>query len=249
MKETASVQQYVLLPLWFNGSKDPQNTDADAAFDVKEPESDVHVSPRVRDLSDAFEEFYDNSTNGVNVASTPVIDVGPNTTNNTNNFSAAGPFNTAVNLTFKIGGKSSFVDPSQYPDDSNMPTLEDIIYSNDEEDVAPQTRSMARMVKEQGFEDPDYPDKVYKVVKSLYGLHQALKACQEKYVAKILRKFGLTDGKSASTPIDTEKPLLKDRDGENVDVHTYSMKLLERTLHVANVSSAGYITTPQMVLN
>ncbi|GJZ40133.1 putative ribonuclease H-like domain-containing protein, partial [Tanacetum coccineum] len=27
-----------------------------------------------------------------------------------------------------------------------------------------------------GFEDPDYPDKVYKVVKALYGLHQALRA-------------------------------------------------------------------------
>nr|GEX98779.1 reverse transcriptase domain-containing protein [Tanacetum cinerariifolium] len=44
---------------------------------------------------------------------------------------------------------------------------------------------------------------------------------QEKYVAEILRKFGLTDGKSASTLIDTEKPLLKDPDGEDVDVHTY----------------------------
>nr|GEV63258.1 hypothetical protein [Tanacetum cinerariifolium] len=44
---------------------------------------------------------------------------------------------------------------------------------------------------------------------------------QDKYVAKILRKFGLTDGKSASTPIDTEKPLLKDPDGEDVDVHIY----------------------------
>nr|GEY72873.1 putative reverse transcriptase, RNA-dependent DNA polymerase [Tanacetum cinerariifolium] len=72
-----------------------------------------------------------------------------------------------------------------------------------------------------GFEDPDYPDKVYKVVKALYGLHQAPRACQDKYVSEILRKFGLTDGKSASTPIDTEKPLLKDPDGEDVDVHTY----------------------------
>nr|GEU78415.1 copia protein [Tanacetum cinerariifolium] len=44
---------------------------------------------------------------------------------------------------------------------------------------------------------------------------------QDKYVAEILRKFGLTDGKSTSTPIDTEKPLLKDSDGEDVDVHTY----------------------------
>nr|GEV47106.1 putative ribonuclease H-like domain-containing protein [Tanacetum cinerariifolium] len=115
-----------------------------------------------------------------------------------------------------------------------------------------------------GFEDPDYPDKVYKVVKALYGLHQSPKLVQvyvddiifgstnkalckafkklmkekfqmssmgelilflglqvkqkddgifisqDKYVAKILRKFGLIDGKSASTHIDTKKPLLKE---------------------------------------
>nr|GFA39436.1 hypothetical protein [Tanacetum cinerariifolium] len=117
-----------------------------------------------------------------------------------------------------------------------------------------------------GFEDPGYPDKVYKVVKALYGLHQAPRAwgkidqtlfikkqkgdillvqvyvddkifglqvkqkqdgifiSPDKYVAEILRKFGLNDGKSASTPIDTEKPLLKDPDGEDVDVHTYSQE-------------------------
>nr|GEX79201.1 hypothetical protein [Tanacetum cinerariifolium] len=37
---------------------------------------------------------------------------------------------------------------------------------------------------------------------------------KDKYVAEILRKFSLTDGKSASTLIDTEKPLLKDPDGQ-----------------------------------
>nr|GEZ14985.1 putative ribonuclease H-like domain-containing protein [Tanacetum cinerariifolium] len=63
-----------------------------------------------------------------------------------------------------------------------------------------------------GFEDTDYHDKVYKVVKPLCGLHQAPRACQDNYVAEILRKFGLTDRKSASTPIDIEKPLLKDPD-------------------------------------
>nr|GEW01522.1 putative ribonuclease H-like domain-containing protein [Tanacetum cinerariifolium] len=160
-----------------------------------------------------------------------------------------------------------------------------------------------------GFEDPEHPDKVYKVVKTLYGLHQAPRAwyetlanyllengfqrgkidqtlfikkqmrdillvqiyiddiifgatykdvckafeklmkdkfqmssmrelafylgfqvkqnkdgifiSQDKYVAEILRKFGLSKGKSASTPIDTKKPLLNDPDGEDVDVHTY----------------------------
>nr|GEY73361.1 DNA-directed DNA polymerase [Tanacetum cinerariifolium] len=48
---------------------------------------------------------------------------------------------------------------------------------------------------------------------------------QDKYVAKILRKFGLTDEKSASTPIDTKKPLLKDPDGEDVDVDTYRLMI------------------------
>nr|GFD47949.1 hypothetical protein [Tanacetum cinerariifolium] len=47
-----NVQQYVLFPLWSSGSKIPQNTDDDAAFEVKEPdfegrkpEYEVHVSP------------------------------------------------------------------------------------------------------------------------------------------------------------------------------------------------------------
>nr|GEW77198.1 uncharacterized mitochondrial protein AtMg00810-like [Tanacetum cinerariifolium] len=44
---------------------------------------------------------------------------------------------------------------------------------------------------------------------------------QDKYIAEILRKFGFTDVKSASTPIEKEKPLLKDPNGEDVDVHIY----------------------------
>ncbi|GKF63131.1 putative ribonuclease H-like domain-containing protein, partial [Tanacetum coccineum] len=32
------------------------------------------------------------------------------------------------------------------------------------------------------FEDPDHPDKVYKVVKALYGLHQAPRACHKGYI-------------------------------------------------------------------
>nr|GFB39499.1 uncharacterized mitochondrial protein AtMg00810-like [Tanacetum cinerariifolium] len=68
-----------------------------------------------------------------------------------------------------------------------------------------------------GFEDPDYPDKLYKVVKALYGLHHAPRAWYKTLANYLLDN----DGKSASTSIDTEKPLLKDPDGEDVDVHTY----------------------------
>ncbi|GKB68913.1 putative ribonuclease H-like domain-containing protein [Tanacetum coccineum] len=136
-----------------------------------------------------------------------------------------------------------------------------------------------------GFEDPDFPDRVYKVEKALYRLHQAPRAwyetlstyfldngfqrgkidkilfikrdkefekmmhkkfqmssmgeltfflglqvkqkedgifiSQDKYVTEILKKFGFTDVKTASTPIETQKPLLKDEDGKEVDVHLY----------------------------
>ncbi|GJU51016.1 retrovirus-related pol polyprotein from transposon TNT 1-94 [Tanacetum coccineum] len=81
---------------------------------------------------------------------------------------------------------------------------------------------------------PDFPDRVYKVEKALYGLHQAPRAWYETLSTYLLdnefqrRKFDKTlfikrykDVKSASTPIETQKPLLKDEDGEEVDVHMY----------------------------
>nr|GFA02172.1 reverse transcriptase domain-containing protein [Tanacetum cinerariifolium] len=44
---------------------------------------------------------------------------------------------------------------------------------------------------------------------------------QDKYVAEILKKYGFSEVKNASTPMKTQKPLLKDEDGEEVDVHMY----------------------------
>nr|GEX34432.1 uncharacterized mitochondrial protein AtMg00810-like [Tanacetum cinerariifolium] len=44
---------------------------------------------------------------------------------------------------------------------------------------------------------------------------------QDKYVTKILKKYRFTKVKNASTPIETQKSLLKDKDGEKVDVHMY----------------------------
>ncbi|GJY52849.1 putative ribonuclease H-like domain-containing protein [Tanacetum coccineum] len=44
---------------------------------------------------------------------------------------------------------------------------------------------------------------------------------QDKYVHEILKKFNYTDVKSASTPTDLEKPLVKDADADDVDEHLY----------------------------
>ncbi|GJY87366.1 putative ribonuclease H-like domain-containing protein [Tanacetum coccineum] len=131
-----------------------------------------------------------------------------------------------------------------------------------------------------GFEDLDFLDRVYKVEKALYGLHQAPRAwyetlltylldnefqrgkidktlfikrykdefygrtyiilglqvqqkkdgifiSQDKYVCEILKKFRFTEVKTASTTMETQKPLLKDKDGEEVDVHMYRDLQLE----------------------
>nr|GFC26440.1 hypothetical protein [Tanacetum cinerariifolium] len=47
---------------------------------------------------------------------------------------------------------------------------------------------------------------------------------EDKYVDEILRKFKYEDFKPTSTPMDKEKALLKDSDGDDVDVHLYSKK-------------------------
>ncbi|GKA28767.1 hypothetical protein Tco_0715012 [Tanacetum coccineum] len=44
---------------------------------------------------------------------------------------------------------------------------------------------------------------------------------QDKYMTEILKKFGFTNVKTTSTPMETHKPLLKDVDGEDVDEHLY----------------------------
>nr|GEU70160.1 hypothetical protein [Tanacetum cinerariifolium] len=220
--------------------------------------SPVELSSGYRNLSAKFEDFHDNNINEDNAASTPVLAFGQISTNSTNTFSAAGPSNIVVSPTH---GKSSYMDPSQYPNDPNMLALEYITYSDDEEVVGAEAdftnleqilQSMTRVVKDQGgltqINNEDFHTCMFACFLSqeeTKRVHQALKdpswiepiqeellqfkrqkkpdeifISHDKYVAEILRKFGLTDGKSTSTPIDAKKPLLKDPNGEDVDVHT-----------------------------
>ncbi|GKF53068.1 hypothetical protein Tco_0159978, partial [Tanacetum coccineum] len=53
------------------------------------------------------------------------------------------------------------------------------------------------------------------------AFEKLMKDNQDKYVAEILKKFNYIDVKSASTPVDLEKPLVKDGDDNDVDVHLY----------------------------
>ncbi|GJW08212.1 putative ribonuclease H-like domain-containing protein [Tanacetum coccineum] len=155
-----------------------------------------------------------------------------------------------------------------------------------------------------GFEDPDHPDKVYKVVKALYGLHQAprawydtlanyllcngfqrgkidqtlfikrqkghillvqiyvddiifgstkkelcdefeklMKDNQDKYVNEILRKYNYTDVKSASTPIDLEKPLVQDGDAADYWLNVQGFIVSLKKSHIPSFVKEKYLDT------
>ncbi|GJR96779.1 putative ribonuclease H-like domain-containing protein [Tanacetum coccineum] len=77
------------------------------------------------------------------------------------------------------------------------------------------------------FVDLAHPNKVYKVIKALYGLHQTPRAWYETLSsflmengfrkADILKKFDFLSIRTATTPIESNKPLVKDEDGVDSD--------------------------------
>ncbi|GKG43311.1 uncharacterized mitochondrial protein-like protein, partial [Tanacetum coccineum] len=48
---------------------------------------------------------------------------------------------------------------------------------------------------------------------------------QDKFVDEFLKKFSFLTVKTTSTPMETSKPLLKDAEAEDVDVHLYRSML------------------------
>ncbi|GJY25806.1 ribonuclease H-like domain-containing protein [Tanacetum coccineum] len=235
--ETVPSKDYILLPLWTADPPFSQSlkSSLDAGFkpsadDEKKVTEELRKEggyPSKKDERDDKEkDARVNRTNNVNAASTNEVNV--------------------------VGRKTSI----ELLDELNMPALEDIVYSDDDEDasaeanmnnldafkqvspiptttvhkdhlveqiigdlnLAPQTRRMTKNLEEHGlfssvqqrtnhkdfqnclfacflsqvepkkevyvcqpprFEDPDFPDRVYKVEKALYGLHQAPRAWYE----------------------------------------------------------------------
>ncbi|GJR71119.1 putative ribonuclease H-like domain-containing protein [Tanacetum coccineum] len=343
--ETVPGKDYILLPLWTDDppfSQSSKSSQDDGSKPSSDDEKKVDEDPRKDSESiDQNKDDNVNSTNNVNAGRTNEVNV--------------------------VSGKISI----ELLDDPNMPALEDIVYSNENEDVgaeadmnnldafmpvspilttrvhkdhpveqiigdlnsAPQTRRMIKNLEEHekgidydevfapfarieaimlflayasfkdfvvyqtdvksaflygkieeevyvcqplGFEDPNFPDRVYKVEKELYVLDKSdillVQVCvddiifcstkkslctefekmmhkkfqmssmgeltfflglqvkqkddgifisKDKYVTEILKKFSFTDVKTTSTPMETQKLLLKDEDGKELDVHLY----------------------------
>ncbi|GJU08439.1 retrovirus-related pol polyprotein from transposon TNT 1-94 [Tanacetum coccineum] len=69
-----------------------------------------------------------------------------------------------------------------------------------------------------GFEDPDFLDRVYKNELCIAFEKLMHEKFQMSSMGELTFFLGL---QSASTPMESQKPLLKDEDGEDVDVHMY----------------------------
>ncbi|GJY14330.1 ribonuclease H-like domain-containing protein [Tanacetum coccineum] len=147
-----------------------------------------------------------SSTNSFNTVSTPVNAAGaPRTSND------AGP------SFVPLGG--SFLD------DPLMPDLEDTAeadFNNKEPSLL--IEAIKLFLAYASFMN----FLVYQMdVKSafLYGTIEEevmLANLQDKYVGEILKKFGFSSIRTASTPMETNKALTKDEDGVDVDIHLYN---------------------------
>nr|GFA02757.1 hypothetical protein [Tanacetum cinerariifolium] len=231
-----------------------------------------------RDLNVEFEECNNNSSNGVNAASSSVSTAGQNSINSINNFSTAGPLNAVMPNLEDLSHSYDADDVGAEADINNMKSIISIeamqeellqfkmqkvwilvdlpygkraigtkwVYQNKKDERGIVIRNKARLVTQghtqeegidyeevfapvarieairlflayasfmgflvyqmdvksaflygtieeevyvcqpPGFEDPKNPDKVYKVVKGLYGLHQAPRAWYETLATYLL---------------------------------------------------------------
>nr|GEV89182.1 uncharacterized mitochondrial protein AtMg00810-like [Tanacetum cinerariifolium] len=182
-----------------------------------------------RNLSTEFEDFSDNSINEVNAAGTLVPTVGHNSPNSTNTFSAAELKDITYSDDDDVGAEADFNNLETSIIVSSIPTtrvhkdhpvtqiIDDIIFGLTNKDLC---KYFEKLMKDK-FQMSSMRELTFFLGLQVQQNKEGISISQDKYVAEILRKFGLSDGKSASTLIDTEKPLLKDPDGEDVDVHTY----------------------------
>ncbi|GJU26331.1 ribonuclease H-like domain-containing protein [Tanacetum coccineum] len=238
--ETVYNKNYILLPMW----------PADPLFSQNLKESsNAGFKP-------SGEEEKKDATNNINTASNG------NSTNNVNAVSST--INVAVTKVNVVDPKTSI----KLPDDPNMPELEDIVYSDDDEDVgaeadmnnldafmpispipttrihkdhpveqiigdlhsAPQIRRMTKNLEEHDnlfgstkkslciefekmmhkkFQMSSIGELTFFLGLQVKKKEDGIFISQDKYVTEILKKFGFTNVKTASTPMETHKPLLK----------------------------------------
>ncbi|GJY59884.1 putative ribonuclease H-like domain-containing protein [Tanacetum coccineum] len=306
-KKTEPEQEYILIPFC--------KTDPSISQGPKDSKEDAGMKPKDVDESEALDkDREDEQDTRSEFESTPVSTVGPSFTNDDQSspINAAEASNAFEEHLFERF--SPFKNAFTLPPVSNVTPMDDTrIFDSeyDDEDIGAEadlnnlettmnmdvkSAFLYGTIKEEvyvcqppGFEDPHFLDKVYKVEKALYGLHQAPKAwyetfstyliengfrrgtidktlfikkdkgdilfdaqeipdefyggthfllritstteggwnfiSQDKYDVEILKKFNFATVKTASTPIETNKALVKDEEAKAIDVHLYRLMI------------------------
>nr|GEU80297.1 hypothetical protein [Tanacetum cinerariifolium] len=231
----ASDHEYILLPFM------PSNSPLDADEVPDKGDKCVNKGSEIDD-----QEKTDNSTQDINTDGPSINTANTNINTGSPNINIVGPNDPKPKKVIQALADLSWIEATQ--EEILQFKLQKIdvksafLYGIIEKEVY--------VYQPPGFEDPYFPNKVYKVEKAVYGLHQAPRAwyetmstyllengfrrglqvkqkydrifiSQDKYVADILKKFDFATVKTASTSIKPNKALIKDAEAKDVDGHLY----------------------------
>ncbi|GJU46495.1 putative ribonuclease H-like domain-containing protein [Tanacetum coccineum] len=230
-KEKELEQEYILIPLCTTDpliSQGPKDCEGDAGIkpiEVDEHEASDKSRKHEQEARSDSERTAGPSFDTV-VPSTPVNVAGPfvSIANESEEqlFERFSPFKNAFTLppvpnissmdnTGIFGNAYDDEDVEEEVDMNNMDVKSALLYGTIDEEVY--------VCQPPSFEDPQFPDKVYKGYK--YNRRRRIFLSQDKYVADILKKFDFATVKTLSTPTEPNKELVKDEEADSVDVHLY----------------------------
>nr|GEV74229.1 putative ribonuclease H-like domain-containing protein [Tanacetum cinerariifolium] len=319
-KEAGSSKYYILMPLWKDGVSKESRIDDQEKHENSTQDANT-AGPSINTVSTNV----NTGSLNINTVSLTVTTAQLETThadffgdetevdmsNITTTYLVPSNLNTIIHKDHPL---DHMIGRTQEGDPSSKRSKRDKSYARRASDVKSaflygKIKEVVYVCQPSRFEDLEFPDKVYKIEKALYGLHQAPRACyetlstyllengfhrgqinktlfikrfkgdillvqvyvddiifgstkkemctefekimhkrfqinsigeltfflglqvtqkndgifisQDKYVDKILKKFGFSTMKKASTHMETSKPLLKDIEAEDVNVQLY----------------------------
>nr|GEU38574.1 ribonuclease H-like domain-containing protein [Tanacetum cinerariifolium] len=225
--ETGSTQDYIFMPLWKDGSP-LFNSSPKISSDAEKKHDEVSDKKckASNELNYAFENLNTEYPDDPNIPGLETIATYSDSEEEADITNLESSIHVSPTPTTKTYKNNPL---------KQMDVKSTFLYERNEEEVY--------VCQPPRFKDPNHPDKVYKVVKALYGLHQAPRACQDKYVTEVLRKFNFSDVKSSNTLVDTKNTLVKDADCANCKKQTVVPTSTTEAEYVAAASCRGQVKT------
>nr|GEV37423.1 hypothetical protein [Tanacetum cinerariifolium] len=213
-------QHYIVLPLWSSISSTFKSSDDKAVDDKPKDDTEKEASNAADALRKEFKQGCMDQRGATKAGSTNLVNT------------VINPVNAAsTSGTFSAGGPSSphpdpFVPTNTLlhvdQDDSQIPDLEEtakfrstgIFNSSYDDDLDIFTSLIQSVSAEADFNNINSSTIVNQSEEGIF-------ISQDKYVPEILKKFYFSSVKTASTPIETQNPLMKDKATADVDDHLY----------------------------